>query len=65
MEAVKRCQALTKPIGGDITFKHKNKLANQQPEEKQKWLYIITGAYSEASGPQCSGRTTVLLSGRM
>lgn len=36
MEAVRRCQALAKPIGGDITFKDKNKLANLQPEEKQK-----------------------------
>lgn len=36
MQAVRHCQALGKPRGGDVTSNRKDTLANWKPEEKQK-----------------------------
>lgn len=43
MQAVRRCRAEAEARGGDLTYNHKDMLANQRPEEllekgqKQQW----------------------------
>lgn len=37
LQAVRPCQKLARPRGGDVTAKRKNTSTNQKPKEKRKW----------------------------
>lgn len=50
MQAIRKCEALTRPRAGDIIFKRKNALANQKAEEKWNW---------QGSGSATTATTTV------